>query len=534
MRLSVAIGFLAVLSAVPAAAQTASARRLLVMPFENVNRESRIYWLQEAASILLADALNDRGANAITRAQRVRAFEQLHVPPNVPLSHATVIRMGQLVAASDVVVGTLRLERDELRVRARVIQIDTGRLQPEVVERGPLAGLFAIFDRLAARLAPTGATATSADRRPPPSLEGFEHYVKGLLAEQAPTRVKFLQRALQLAPEYDRTRLALWDVYTDQDAHAQALAAVRAVAETSPRRRRAQFLGALSHIELKQYDEAFATLKALNDAQPSAAVYNNLGVVQTHRGGTPQSGRPAYYFTKAADLDADDADYRFNAGYAYLLERDMPAATYWLREALRRNPVDGDAHFALGAALYATGALAEAAREKTLARQLSSKYEEWERRAAGELAPRGLARLKSDFEVPRAERLDAAIVDTAQREQREIAAFHLEQGRRLFEQQRDREAEAELRRSLYSSPYQGDAHLLLGRILLRTGRVRQAIDALKVAIWCEETAAARVALAQAYLQADDRVAARTEAQRALALDPNLAAAKAVLEKVGSP
>jgi tetratricopeptide (TPR) repeat protein len=499
------VSALLVLTVTPAFAQGAatapvSARRLLVMPFENVNREARLYWLQEAAAILLADALNERGANALTRAQRVRAFEQLHVPPNAALSHATMIKVGHLVAASDVIFGTLRLDREELSVRARVIGIDTGRLQPEIAERGPLDDLFAIFDRLAARLNPSGGASGGSRRAPPPSL-AFEHYVKGLLAEQAPTRLKYLQRALELAPDYDRTRLALWEVYTDQDNHAQALAAARAVAEASPRRRRGQFLAALSQIELKQYDEAFATLKVLNDAQPAAALYNNLGVVQLLRGATSQSGRSAYYFTKAADLDKDDADYCFNAGYAYLLERDMPAAQYWLRETVRRNPVDGDAHFALGAALYATGAVPEAAREKALARQLSSKYDDWEKRAAGELMPRGLARLKDDFDVPRALRLDAAIVNTAQREQRELAAFHLDQGRKFFEQQRDREADAELRRSLYLSPYQGEAHLLLGRLYLRAGRVRDAADSLKVAIWC---------------------------------DPELSEAKALLDKIGAP
>ena len=54
----------------------------------------------------------------------------------------------------------------------------------------------------------------------------------------------------------------------------------------------------------------------------------------------------------------------------------MPqAAIYWLREAVRSNPADGEAHFVLGAALAAAGNAAEAAREKELARRLSSTYE---------------------------------------------------------------------------------------------------------------------------------------------------------------
>ena len=101
------------------AAQTTP--RILVMPFENVTRDSRIFWLTEAAAVLLADNLNQRGAGAITREERRAAFERLQVPPAAVLTDATVIRIGQLVGASQVVVGTLQLEGETLLVRAKSI-----------------------------------------------------------------------------------------------------------------------------------------------------------------------------------------------------------------------------------------------------------------------------------------------------------------------------------------------------------------------------------------------------------------------------
>ena len=67
---------------------------------------------------------------------------------------------------------------------------------------------------------------------------------------------------------------------------------------------------------------------------------------------------------------------------------------------------------------------------------------------------------------PRRMRVDAALGAAGQRDQRAIATFHLESGRRLFEQGRDEEAIAELRRTIFLSPYESEAHLLLGRIYL--------------------------------------------------------------------
>ena len=89
----------------------------------------------------------------------------------------------------------------------------------------------------------------------------------------------------------------------------------------------------------------------------------------------------------------------------------------------------------------------------------------------------------------------------------------------------------ELRRAVYLSPYEAQAHLLIGRIHLRAGRPQEAVDALKISIWSGDTAAARIALADAYLKQQDAGAARAEVQRALALDPESADAKRMLDEI---
>ena len=57
------------------------------------------------------------------------------------------------------------------------------------------------------------------------------------------------------------------------------------------------------------------------------------------------------------------------------------------------------------------------------------------------------------------------------------------------------------------------------------------MDEFKVSIWSEDTAAARVALAEAYLDARDSEAAMAEVQRALVLDPGSVQAKKVLNRL---
>ena len=139
--------------------------RVFVAPFENARDEPRFHWLSEAAAVLLTDGL--RGSGAISRTERVRAFEQLYLPVSNGLSRATIIKVGQLVGAADVVVGSYRVDGTTLSVIARSIRLDAGRLQPEVTERGELTELFAIFDRLSTRLGRGAARAGAPAPHPP-------------------------------------------------------------------------------------------------------------------------------------------------------------------------------------------------------------------------------------------------------------------------------------------------------------------------------------------------------------------------------
>jgi predicted Zn-dependent protease len=533
---------------VPAFAQTAPGQtppgRILVVPFENSARDLRVHWIGEAAAVLLGDALNARGMGAFSRNERVRAFEQLHLPASATLSRATLLRVGQMVGASEVVLGQFRLDDEELTVTVQSVRLDVGRLQPDVTERGPLSEFFDLFDRLAQRVsreAPGGGPGTT-DPRPP--LEAFENYIKGLVAESPDTQATFLETAIRQYRDYDRARLALWQVRADQGDHAAALAAARDISSDSRFDRRGRFAAAISLLELERHDEAFTAFKALVDdapvpplgtgAQPAASVFNNLGVIQLRRGATPETGLATYYLTQAADADPGDPDFLFNLGYAYVLEHNPKGAIYWLREGLRRNPADAEAHFVLAAALQGSGSTVEAARERSLAHRLSAATADLEKQAAAEKlpVPRGLARLRMEIDSPRALRPEHAIVTTAQREQRDLAQFHLGQGRRHFEREEDREAMIELRRAVYLSPYEAEAHRLIGRIHLRGGRLQEAVDALKISIWSEDSAAARIALAEAYLGMGSTEEARPELERALALDPESAEAKRLLNEIG--
>jgi TolB-like protein len=164
MTRALSLAMIAVLGvpAAPVRAQApGSSPRILVMPFDNVERDPRAVWLGEAAAVLVAEDLRAMGAGALTRDERRVAFERLQVPQSASLTDATIIRLGELVGAEQVVMGTLELNGDTLVLHARAIALDTARALVSATERGPLSDLFTLAERLTRAVAPSPAVAAA-------------------------------------------------------------------------------------------------------------------------------------------------------------------------------------------------------------------------------------------------------------------------------------------------------------------------------------------------------------------------------------
>ncbi len=455
MTMRVSLLALTVLSwSLAASAGQAPSPRVLVMPFAvqadttGPNAALAIRWLGEAASTLLADELAALGYGALPREDRVAVFSRLHLPMSSELTRATMIRVAELIGASEVVYGDVRYGED-VAVRVHTIRLGTGQLLPEVSERAALADIFALFARVGRQVGerlgrPAAASAGAVAPLPLPALE---NYIKGLMAATPAVQLRFLESALGQAPRDGRILTALWPAYVDQGLHEKALAAASAVPADAPQYRRARFDVALSLIELRRFEAAFKELTALHAQQPASAVSNALGIVELRRGSWPAAAeKAAVYFERAALEGPSEPDYLFNLGYARSLAGDTTGALSWLREAVRHDAADGDAHLVMSAVLASGGRAAEAQRELDLARLLGT---------ALDTVPPTLTHVPPALERLRTG-LDDALLATqafsalARRDQTETAGFYLTRGRSLLDQGRDRDATLDLQRSILS------------------------------------------------------------------------------------
>jgi tetratricopeptide (TPR) repeat protein len=516
-----------------ALAQPPPGSRVLVMPFAaDVEAQApggagASRWLGEAAAVLLSEGLANEGVGALTREERIAAFDRLQLPMSAALTRATMIRVAELTGASDLLFGEIDLG-DKLRVRIRLIRLGPGSERPAVEDAATLPEIFVLFDRLSRRVADaTGRLRPRASRAVTPlPLEAFELYVKGLVAATPAVEQRFLENAMRIAPQDPRIQLELWNVYSAQDMDDKALEAANSVPATSPLYRRARFAVAQSLIALKRYDGAMHELEALHKTEPAAAISNAIGIVQLRRESVEGSNAATTYFARAVREAPANTTYLFNLGYAHALGSNNTEALASLRETVRLDPTDGDAHLVMSAVL---GRTPEGQRELDLTRLLGASVDPAFVVPGGRV-PSGLERVDIDLGASPAARLAPAV--PVQRDQQETAAFHLARGKTLVEQRRDTEAIEALRRAIYLSPYADEPHLLLGTLYRRAGRLTEAIDAFKIAIWSRETAAAHVALGNALLDAGDTDGAKRSADRAVALAPTSEPARELLKRLG--
>ena len=283
---------------------------------------------------------------------------------------------GAATTAHYVVSGSVQRDGAILRVNVRLTDSRTNeQIWSQRFER-PFGDLFTIQDDVSrGLLAQLPGQITDAEHRQvakrytssPDAYEYFLHaqalFLARRLEENDQARV-YYQKALDLDPQFARAYAGLAMTYAmdyryQKSAEPSAsLARALELAETArtidPDIAEAYWALGFIHAQARGYDEAIASLQKAIELNPSYAdAYALLGGIYTYVG---QAARSIVLLRTGLRLNPDGGHlYFLLLGRAYLFENDIEQALINLREALRRNPGDLEAHIYLAAALVANG-----------------------------------------------------------------------------------------------------------------------------------------------------------------------------------
>ncbi|MBS1240959.1 MAG: hypothetical protein H6R40_386, partial [Gemmatimonadetes bacterium] len=156
-----AAGLLALLAAVPAAAQQADTRPgLAVLPFENggsfgQDQEDYDALRRGIAGIMVSELSQNSTIRLVDRAETQRILDEQALTASGRVDAATAAQVGKLVGARYMITGTFIDLYGEFRLDARLINVETGEIM-KVVRNDPqykdVKQLYRVIQSVAQRL----------------------------------------------------------------------------------------------------------------------------------------------------------------------------------------------------------------------------------------------------------------------------------------------------------------------------------------------------------------------------------------------
>ena len=346
----------------PLAADTAA-----VLPFLNKTANApNLDWIGESIAETVREALGMTGVMTLDRNEVQEAYHRLSLRQGIPLTEASVMKIGETLDAEQIVYGSFEfthpasglITTGSLHVTARVLDRRHLRASREFTETGSLEDLGTIEAHLAWRaltmIAPTMAPAESEFRslRTPIRIDAEENYIRGLLARTTEQKEKYFSQAAHLDPHFAHASYMLGQIYYQRKEYRQAVTWLEKVGLGDIHSHEASFLLGLARFQIGDFKGAQQTFQMIAAAVPLSEVFNNLGAAES-RANLPQASIDDFH--KALAGDANDPMYRFNLGYSLWKKGDFTGAAESFRALLDLVPNDPTAPLLLARCLKKQG-----------------------------------------------------------------------------------------------------------------------------------------------------------------------------------
>ena len=496
-------------------------RILLVLPFDNRSGQPNLEWIREAAASLLSSRFASAGFAPMTRADRMYALDHLGLPQGFQPSRASQIKLAQTLDADSIIVGSFSLGDKEIVAQAQIVDVPLLRMRALVSAHGPINDMISVFDTLAweltRQLDPTLNVSQETFIAAGKSLrlDAFEQYIRGITEPDQAERLRHLQQAVKLSPDFSPAWMALGREQYNSQQYDQAAQAFAKVDRKGPDGLEAGFDRGLALLFSGDYPGAQSEFAQVARTLPLAGVINNEGVAISRQGHDATA-----LFVQAAADDPTEPDYHFNLAVSLNRHGKNTAALNELAQCLKLRPADSEAQALQEAWKHPSPPASTAAGAATVA----------------DAAPDPLERIVRTFDAA-AFRQAAQVLDemdaarmaalSPQERARKISAQALE----YLDRGLVLEAERLYQSAVNTDPRLAEAHVGLARVRRRTGDLAGARKEATAALDLGPSAEAYIVLGQLDLAANNLTSAQANAENALKIEPGNATAQQLLQQI---
>jgi len=329
-------------------------RILLVLPFDNRTGQPSLEWIREAAPEILGSRFASAGFAPMSRADRLYALDHLGLPQGFHPSRATALKLAQTLDADSIVVGSYMTDGGGIVAEAQLVDVPHLRMSTAVTARGEMKDLVAVFDSLAWKLTReldpefNVAEETFVAAGKGIRVDEFEQYIRGITEPDHDERLRHLNQAVALSPDFGPAWMALGREDYNSQQYDQAAAAFARVERDDPRllglnvretdALEAGFYLGLSLVFSGDYPQAEKAFAGVARVLPLAEVVNNEGVAVSRQGHDGIA-----LFRQAVAVDPNVADYHFNLAVSLKRHGDAAEASTELAQCMRLKPNDAEA-----------------------------------------------------------------------------------------------------------------------------------------------------------------------------------------------
>lgn len=498
-----------------------SGRVVLVLPFDNHSGNPSLDWIGDSFPDTLNKRLTSAGFLTISHDDRLFAYDHLGLPADFRPSRATTIRIAQQLDADFVIIGGYTIQPgtsngikvNRIQIQAKVLSIDELRLSRPVEDSAELTRLFdaenAVAWKVAGVLDPhfSASEQTFLGAQSPIPLPAFEDYIRGINTTSPADRLKRLQNAVALVPNYAAALLELGkEQYAERDFDAAA-ATLAKVPKNDRMSLEANFYLGLARFNSADYAGAAQAFAFVAERLPLPEVVNNEGVALSR-----QNKDGVADFQRASHADPSDEDYHYNLAVALFRRGDVAGATSEAEAALKLKPSDNEA-IALLSQLKAA--------------KPNSRLDENNDNGFGPLerirrtySETGFRQAEFQLDQLRDARMSTLPAPERAREYTQLGREYLAEG--LLP-----EAETQFKSALSANANSASAHAGMAELRAASGEKNRARDEAKKSLSVKPNAAALLVLAKLDLDENQLTASAEDISRALKLEPTNASAIAL-------
>jgi TolB-like protein len=192
---------------------------ILVHPFENTGDKEYSWISAGMTDTVITDLTHIQNISVVSNQDRKKALEEMKFVFSSLAEEDKMIKLGKLTGANVIFTGSYLVSGNRIRVHARLVNVETGKVESSIKIDGTTDGIFDLQDKVVFALMGETEKITIADikpvkiseqnkktieEKPRPSVTAYEWYAKGLEVQdtnpkEAHTNFK---KALDIDPNY--------------------------------------------------------------------------------------------------------------------------------------------------------------------------------------------------------------------------------------------------------------------------------------------------------------------------------------------